>query len=266
MRAAALFALSIVACDSGLFGDSHDETERLRLDDGSVIEVRLHISPTLLDAVAEARVVLVREGREPLHVLEDQAEAHGLRDKTLATRLSPGGAIAVHLRVTLCVLSEGARSFECMSLADHAPPSELSQDVLHGLEWVIRSERVSDDQRVRAASALAGTRAIALPRALSAIEAALDAAERGQGPAAERGRGREGSLELRALRHRLTPTEPSQRELSDVIRDGTKSEALAVARGCARSLEAPLDERLRDAPASTKTEYDAIRARCRRAP
>ena len=83
---------------------------------------------------------------------------------------------------------------------------------------------------------------------------------------AERAQDAEGSLELRALRHGLAPTEPSQRELSAAVREGNWAEALAVARGCARSLDAPLDEKLRDAPESVKTRYDAIRARCRRAP
>ncbi len=258
MRAAALFALSIASCDSGWFGPSHDEIERVRLDDGSTIEVRLRVSPTLLDDTAEVRVMLLREGSEPLPVLEDQAEAQGLRGETLATRLSPGDAIGVHLRVTLCVLPVGAPSFECFSLADHAPHSELSEDVLHGLEWVSGEPRAGERQRVRAACALASARAVDPSRALRVIDAAIDVAERAQD--------HEGSLELRALRHGRTPAEPSLRELSTAVREGSWADALSVARGCAKSLEAPLEERLRDSPASVQREYDAIRARCRRPP
>lgn len=208
MRAAAVLVcaalvLSSISCDP-VWQLSYDETERIRLDRATAVEIQLDVSPTLLDEIAQVRVYLLREGQAPLPVLETQGEAWGLRGGTLATRLGPGGAIGVHLGATVCALPAGGRSFECLELVDHAPQGERREALLRALEWLIGEPRAADRVRTRAAIGLASARTVARPRALRAIEAGLDVAEGAQHLSGE-------LVELRALRRALAPTQDARR-------------------------------------------------------
>lgn len=198
-----VFVFSPISCDP-VWQLSYDETERIPLDAATVVETQLDVSPTMFGETAEVRVLLRRKGQAPLAVLEMQGEAWGLRGGTQATRLGPGGAIGVRLGATLCALSPGARSFECLVFVEHAVHGEQSEALLRALEWVVASPEAGDGMRVQAAIMLARATTIARPRARRAIEAGLELAE-GQRVLSKELR------ELLGLRQALAPMQAPRR-------------------------------------------------------
>lgn len=177
-----LFVCGAGACDSFGFPPAHDERETLALDTESHVEVRLNVQPSFPDPTANARVVLVRQGRAPLAVLEDWAQAQSLRSHTRATRLAPGGPIAVYLREKLCVLSVGAASFVCRRTGEGAPSpwanSSFNEDFLRGLEWVSANQDVFSAESTSAALLAATALGAPAERTCATLAAAMRGAER----------------------------------------------------------------------------------------
>ncbi|MFO0560007.1 MAG: hypothetical protein U0269_18480 [Polyangiales bacterium] len=194
VRTTALFALSLFACDPFDMGQPFDERETQRLDTDTVIEVRLHVRPSFPDNVADARVTLLRRGQRSLAVLDDWAQVQGLRSRTRAVRLSPGGAIAVYLREKLCVLPVGAPTFACRSIAEDAPSpwsnaagdSPFDRTFLSALEWVSGHRETFSAERTRAAVLAANAPRATNASACPALSAATDGAERENNTAALR--------------------------------------------------------------------------------
>jgi hypothetical protein len=255
-----LVALALCsACDVGPFASNvTEEDELITLDTGTRVRTHLRVRSTFHDPVADYTVTLERAGRPALAVLAGVAEAHHARHKVMATRLAPGGTIAVTMSESLCLLRPGAHAFACRSFEADADPvratPEFSQDYLAALEWVLRNQRYDGRVRTRAAAAATRVPGASDARRLQLIEYALDQALRH--------RDDESALELRAHRLRLAPTESERDELARAIREGNGAQALAIARGCAQALERPLFDRV--ASDSYRRALAAIQQHCQR--